>query len=243
MRYIERELDLRRQLGKAVAIIGISAGLSALTACGNKAKSVDSVSEKESRLADVKEVVGKTPRTVDGDVAYSSPVDTAIIDKDPATIKKRTAPFQQSVPKTEKKDSAVCAEDEEVIGRVGAVEPAPMPNPSPYIAPPPSERIYGVVEQMPSFPGGQKKMMEYLAKNTQYPEECKDSGVQGRVIVSFVVEKDGSISGVKVVKGLHPLLDYEAMRVVSFMPKWIPGKQNGVPYRVEYIIPVTFRPQ
>ena len=96
---------------------------------------------------------------------------------------------------------------------------------------------------MPSFPGGDKKLMEYLSENIRYPEECEEICVQGRVIVSFIVEKDGSISNVKVAKSLDPLLDKEAVRVVSGMPKWNPGRQNGVAVRVRCIIPVTFRLQ
>ena len=242
VRYIERELDLRRQLGKAVAIVGISAGLSALTGCDNKAKNVDSVSESESNLS--KGIVKvETLERVDGDVEYKSPVDTVIVDKDPATIKKRTAPFKAPAPKAEKKESAV-TEGEMVMGQTGGVDIDPVPMPNPYINPKSSEEVFGdVAEQMPSFPGGDRKLMEYLSENIRYPEECEEICVQGRVIVSFIVEKDGSISNVKVAKSLAPLLDKEAVRVVSGMPKWIPGRQNGVAVRVRYIIPVTFRLQ
>lgn len=242
VRYIERELDLRRQLGKAVAIVGISAGLSALTGCDNKAKNVDSVSESESNLS--KGIVKvETLERVDGDVEYKSPVDTVIVDKDPATIKKRTAPFKAPAPKAEKKESAV-NEGEMVMGQTGGVDIDPVPMPNPYINPKSSEEVFGdVAEQMPSFPGGDRKLMEYLSENIRYPEECEEICVQGRVIVSFIVEKDGSISNVKVAKSLDPLLDKEAVRVVSGMPKWIPGRQNGVAVRVRYIIPVTFRLQ
>ena len=242
VRYIERELDLHRQLGKAVAIVGISAGLSALTGCDNKAKNVDSVSESESNLS--KGIVKvDTLERVDGDVEYKSPVDTVIVDKDPATIKKRTAPFKAPAPKAEKKESAV-TEGEMVMGQTGGVDIDPVPIPNPYIIPKSSEEVFGdVAEQMPSFPGGDRKLMEYLSENIRYPEELADACIQGRVIVSFIVEKDGSISNVKVAKSLDPLLDKEAVRVVSGMPKWIPGRQNGVAVRVRYIIPVTFRLQ
>lgn len=239
--YIERELGIRRQLGKAVVIVGISAGLSALTGCGDKAKKVDSVSESESNLTKG-EVMVDTSERLDGDVEYKSPVDTVIVDKDPATIKKRTAPFKAPVPKAEKKDLVVCEEEELPIGMVGAVDPVPIPNPG-YLAPDTTKVLDGVVEQMPSFPGGDKKLMEYLSENIRYPKELAETCIQGRVIVSFLVEKDGSISDVKVLKSLDPLLDKEALRVVSGMPKWIPGRQNGVAVRVRYIIPVNFRLQ
>ena len=240
VRYIERQLDIRRQLGKVVSILGISAGLSALTGCGDKAKNVDHVSEVGSRLI-MGEVRVDTPERLDGDVEYKSPVDTVIVDKDPATIKKRTAPFQAPAAKAEKTDSAAF-EDDVVIGQTGGVDVEPVPIPNPYLQTEYSEnKVFDVVEEMPSFPGGQKKLMEYLSQNTHYPKDYQKACVQGRVIVTFIIEKDGSISGVKVVKSLEPPLDAEAVRVISAMPKWNPGNQNGVPVRVRYILPVTFR--
>jgi TonB family protein len=102
-------------------------------------------------------------------------------------------------------------------------------------------RIYEVVEQMPSFPGGQGALMQYLANNIKYPVTAKEDGVQGRVVVSFVVESNGSITDVQVVRSVDPSLDHEVQRVVRSMPKWIPGKQKGQAVRVRYNIPVSFR--
>lgn len=84
-------------------------------------------------------------------------------------------------------------------------------------------------------------LFEYLSNNVQYPVVAEENGVQGRVIVTFIVEKDGSISNAKVVKAVDPSLDKEAIRLVESMPNWIPGKQNGEPVRVKYTVPVTFR--
>lgn len=105
------------------------------------------------------------------------------------------------------------------------------------------QKVFDVVEQMPQFPGGPSALFEYLSKNIKYPVVAEENGVQGRVIVTFVVEKDGSITDVKVVKSVDPSLDREAKRVVSSMPHWIPGKQNGSAVRVKYTVPVTFRLQ
>ena len=104
-------------------------------------------------------------------------------------------------------------------------------------------RVFDVVEQMPQAPGGQQALFEYLSKNIKYPVIAEENGVQGRVIVTFVVERDGSITDVKVVKSVDPSLDKEAQRVVKAMPHWIPGKQNGSAVRVKYTVPVTFRLQ
>ena len=102
---------------------------------------------------------------------------------------------------------------------------------------------YDVVEQMPQFPGGHGKLFEYLSMNVRYPKEAEDKCLQGRVIATFVVEKDGSITNAKIVKSIDPALDAEALRVINGMPNWTPGKQNGEPVRVKYTVPVTFRIQ
>lgn len=102
-------------------------------------------------------------------------------------------------------------------------------------------KIFEVVEQQPSFPGG--SVNGWLAEHIKYPVVAAENGIQGRVVVQFVVEKDGSVSQVKVVRGVDPSLDKEAQRVISSMPKWIPGKQNGVSVRSRFTVPVTFRLQ
>ena len=104
-------------------------------------------------------------------------------------------------------------------------------------------KVFDVVEEMPQFPGGPSALFEYLSKNIKYPVVAEENGVQGRVIVTFVVERDGSITDVKVVKSVDPSLDKEAQRVVKSMPHWIPGKQNGSAVRVKYTVPVTFKLQ
>ena len=96
---------------------------------------------------------------------------------------------------------------------------------------------------MPSFPGGPAELMKWLGSHVQYPAIAQENGVQGRVIVAFVVEKDGSVTDVTVVRSVDPSLDKEAARVVRQMPKWIPGKQNGAAVRVKYNVPVTFKLQ
>ena len=101
--------------------------------------------------------------------------------------------------------------------------------------------VFDKVDEAPQFPGGMAGMMQYLSSNIRYPEDAREAGTQGRVIVSFIVEKDGSISNAKVAKPTYSSLDEEALRVVSAMPKWVPGKQNGEAVRVKYAVPVSFR--
>lgn len=124
----------------------------------------------------------------------------------------------------------------------GQKEPEPVRS-EPLNKPQPvnSTRVYDVVEQMPSFPGGISGLMTYLNQNTRYPAVAQENGVQGRVVVSFVVGKDGHISDVTVLRSVDPSLDKEAIRVVRNMPRWTPGKQGGEPVRVRYNVPVSFR--
>lgn len=106
-----------------------------------------------------------------------------------------------------------------------------------------SNRIYDVVEEMPVFPGGSSALIRYIASNVRYPAYAEENEITGNVYVSFVIERDGSVTDVRVTKGVDPSLDKEAVRVVRNMPKWIPGKQNGSPVRVEYSILFPFRMQ
>jgi TonB family protein len=103
--------------------------------------------------------------------------------------------------------------------------------------------IYDVVEEMPTFRGGMVALMAYLQKSIKYPPEAEENGIQGRVVCKFVVERDGSIANVRVEKSTDTSLDQEAIRVVTGMPKWNPGKQKGETVRVHYVLPVTFRLQ
>ncbi len=120
-----------------------------------------------------------------------------------------------------------------------------------YVAPPPpkpkpeevTEEIFVVVEEAPKFPGGESALMKYLNDNIRYPVIAQENGIQGRVTCQFVVERDGSISDVQVVRGQDPSLDKEAVRVIQGMPRWKPGKQRGAPVRVRYTLPVLFRLQ
>ena len=103
--------------------------------------------------------------------------------------------------------------------------------------------VYQIVEEMPKFPGGENALMDYVAKNVVYPKEAQEKGISGRVFVGFIVEKDGSVSEVKVLRGIGGGCDEESIRVVKAMPKWKPGKQNGKPVRVSYQLPIFFKLQ
>jgi len=103
------------------------------------------------------------------------------------------------------------------------------------------QEIFQIVEEMPSYPGGEKALLEYVFKNIKYPQIARETGIQGRVFVGFVVEPDGSVSNVKILRGIGGGCDEEAMRVIKSLPKWKPGKQRGKAVRVSYQIPVVFK--
>ena len=158
--------------------------------------------------------------------------------------------------KKEVVDVAVKKSDEEVSDLVGRLPGAEVDengtikingktatrikvNDKEYVSEP--EGAFDVVEQMPEFPGGAAGMMKFIAENVKYPEEAYSKGIEGRVLVQFIIEKDGSVTNVKVIKKVNDAIDAEAVRVVKAMPKWKPGKQNGREVRVKYTIPVSFR--
>ena len=102
------------------------------------------------------------------------------------------------------------------------------------------EKNTNIDDELPSFPGGDAKLREWIKKNMKYPSYAKNNGIEGQVLVVFIVEKDGSISNAEVSWGVDPSLDQEALRIVNKMPKWKPGTQNGVAMRVKYRLPITF---
>lgn len=104
-----------------------------------------------------------------------------------------------------------------------------------------NEQVFTVVEKMPSFPGGDAELLKYIATNIKYPKESQDNGEQGRVICSFIVGRDGSVNNPEVLRGVTPLLDEEAVRVINTMPRWNPGMQRGKAVAVKYTVPITFR--
>ena len=140
---------------------------------------------------------------------------------------------------TENKEGTTDRLAEAVRSEIAVAAPPPPPAPKPEV----SNKVFDVVEEMPHFPGGAAALQAFLSSNTKYPVVAQENGVQGRVIVSFVVERDGSITDVKVVRSVDPSLDREASRVVKSMPRWSPGKQNGSTVRVKYTVPVVFRLQ
>ena len=196
--------------------------------------------KKKEAKVEKKEIIKTEPEKVVEQVKSSVKFTAPVIKKDEEVKEEDDIKLDE----VEKSDKAVGAfnvqGNDEVGGEVlKAKEVIAQPEP-------PKEeetKVFDVVEVMPSFPGGQAALFEWLSKNIKYPVVAEENGVQGRVIVTFVVERNGSITDVQVVKSVDPSLDKEAVRVVKAMPHWIPGKQNGSAVRVKFTVPVTFRLQ
>lgn len=203
-----------------------------LTNLENKKKEAK-VEKKEQIKVEPEKIVEKLKSSV----KFTAPVikkDNLVKDEDEIKL--------DEIEKSNKAIGALTVEgNDEVGGEVLQLrEQIAAPEP-----PKPAEenKVHDFVEQMPSFPGGMGALMSWLSQNIKYPVIAAENGVEGRVIVQFVVEKDGSITDVKIAKSVDPSLDKEATRVVSSMPHWIAGRQNGNPVRVKYTVPVTFKLQ
>ena len=212
---------------KKVAVTSV-AELSAL----NQPKKKAEVKQKQVKIEQPEKVVER----VKSSVKFTAPV----IKKDEEVKPEDELKTQDELMNTKTAIGALDVKgNDDANGEVLKIKEAvaqPEPKPEP-------EKVFDVVEQMPSFPGGPQALMQWLSENVKYPVVAQENGVQGRVVVSFVVERDGSITDVKVVRSVDPSLDKEAARVVKSMPRWIPGKQNGQAVRVKYNVPVAFRLQ
>lgn len=198
--------------------------------------------EKKEAKVEKKEIIRQEPEKVVEQVKSSVKFTAPIIKKD-EEVKEEDEIKLDEVQKSDKAVGAFTVEGNDEVG--GAVlkakEDIAAPEPPKHVVE--ETKIFTVVEQMPMFPGGDGALMSYLSSNIHYPTVAAENGVQGRVVVGFVVERDGSITDVNVLRSVDPSLDREAMRVVKSMPKWTPGKQNGSAVRVKYQVPVTFRLQ
>ena len=203
----------------------------------NQPKKKEAKVERKVQVEEKKEVV----KEVKSSIKFTAPV----IKKDAEVKPEEEMKTQDQIMQTNTAIGALDVKGNSDQGEILKVtqrvetEPVKAEAPKPEV----ENKVFDVVEQMPSFPGGQSALMQYLANNIKYPVVAQENGVQGRVVVSFVVERDGSITDVQVVRSVDPSLDREAQRVVKSMPRWIPGKQNGQAVRVKYNVPVSFRLQ
>ena len=231
VRYLERELEKRQRLGKAAVFAGMTIG-TAITAasCGPLLPPPDGM------LVEPDDTITATTDTVRNDsVEEPFLLEGDVLAPEPDTVKADIGKEKKTLcPSDMLLEIVGGIEDDEVtegliVPEVGEVENSDFVD------------VYAIVEQMPEFPGGEVELFHYISKNIHYPQEAKEKGIQGRVFIGFVIEKDGSVSNVRNLRGVDSELDAEAMRVVESMPKWKPGMHNGEFVRVSYQIPIHFK--
>ncbi|WP_308234274.1 TonB family protein [uncultured Prevotella sp.] len=235
-------------VGLAAALLYLGLQLQKMAEANKKVENTQAVelaklnTEKKEAKVEKKEIIKQEPEKVVEQVKSSVKFTAPVIKKD-SEVKEEDEIKLDEVQKSDKAVGAFTVEGNDEVG--GAVlkakEDIAAPEPPKHVVE--ETKIFTVVEQMPMYPGGDGALMGYLRDNIKYPTVAAENGVQGRVVVGFVVERDGSITDVKILRGVDPSLDREAMRVVKSMPRWNPGKQNGSAVRVKYQVPVSFRLQ
>ena len=235
-------------VGLAAALLYLGLQLQKMAEANKKVENTQAVelaklnTEKKEAKVEKKEIIKQEPEKFVEQVKSSVKFTAPIIKKD-SEVKEEDEIKLDEVQKSDKAVGAFTVEGNDEVG--GAVlkakEDIAAPEPPKHVVE--ETKIFTVVEQMPMYPGGDAALMGYLRDNIKYPTVAAENGVQGRVVVGFVVERDGSITDVNILRGVDPSLDREAMRVVKSMPRWNPGKQNGSAVRVKYQVPVSFRLQ
>ena len=224
VRYLERELEKRQRLGKAAVFAGMTIG-TAITAasCGPL------ISPPNGMMENPRDTI------VAADTISNDSVEEPVL---------LEGEVMAPLPDTLELYGKSAGKNDEIIEMEGRVEYNVSTNES-YVFEPEEDEdrpgVYSVVEQMPEFPGGDKGFHQFIADNVKYPAEAKEKGIRGIVYVNFIVEPDGSVSDIRVLRGIGGGCDEEAVRVVESMPKFKPGMQNGEAVRVSYTVPVNFR--
>ena len=235
VRYIENSLNALRTAGKAVKVAGLSMGLMMLTGC------------KDSRTPQSLSPADSVAQAVDSDLVQGemSVCPPNRIDKTATAMAKQivkpmingrdsvvgTPTRKKGVEQKQSKKAVVNRDDWMLVGEIACPDPAPVD----------TNFVYNVVEEMPTFPGGNPKVAEYVRQNFKYPPILGTEAGQGRLIVSAIIERDGSLSNIELVRKLDPSIDKEVLRLVKNMPRWTPGKINGVAVRVKMNIPIVIK--
>lgn len=211
-----------RKITRVKILIGfvMAASLIAVFACEQK-ESVKA--EKDSNVSSVTLVADGHSLQISGDAAGIDKLKQIITESDDYELKPDSVSGQLKIASKNNKIADVSVA---TYGPKQSVDP--------------NDQVFLIVESMPEFPGGDLALRRFIAQSIKYPVSAQEKGIQGKVFVNFVVEKDGSVGSAKIARGVDPALDKEALRVVSSLPKWTPGKQKGVAVRVSYTIPINF---
>lgn len=226
LRYIENQLSLRRAAGMAVSIVGLSLGVAATFASCSAPQPAGPSQPSES----VQPIPPSIQEEYEGEIILDG--DVCAPESEPV---QDPNPLDQCIIE-DNFELLAGGEDVEIDGMVTKEDYGPIEGEEND-----SEACFTVVEEEPEFLGGTEALMDFIKKNLRYPEFLAESCIQGRVTLSFVVEKDGSITDIQEMRSPSEYLTEEAIRVVKLMPKWKPGKQRGQAVRVKYMLPITFR--
>ncbi|WP_298640197.1 energy transducer TonB [uncultured Prevotella sp.] len=238
VRDLEHELHLRQMAGKAIKVAGIAAGLVAMTACSDGKVQSLSPDATKSELNIVKKEEPKSgDRQLEGDISLRDEAKHAEEEENRKQGEIPSNPRMEITKEQTSNDRKGTTSKKSKKGNTALIQSAVDTDSIE------NSKIFGGVEEMPSFPGGMAALMKYIKDNLRYPEICREGAAMGRVNVVFIVNEDGSLSDVKVIRSIIPELDKEAIRVVKSMPKWNPAKQNGKAVKMKYVVSVNFRPE
>ena len=238
VRDLEYELHLRQMAGKAIKVAGIAAGLVAMTACSDgKVQSISPDATKSELNIVKKEEPKPGDGQLEGDISLSDEAKHAEEEENRILGKIPSNPRMEITKEQTSNDRKGTTSKKSKKGNTALIQSAVDTDSIE------NSKIFGGVEEIPSFPGGMAALMKYIKDNLRYPEICREGAAMGRVNVVFIVNEDGSLSDVKVIRSISPELDKEAIRVVKSMPKWNPAKQNGKAVKMKYVVSVNFRPE
>ena len=235
VRYLEQQLHQRQLLGKAVVLAGVSVGMFTLSSCNlnNKTQGEQPVEDTVRQDIAPQPKEPKVERTPENST-------TGMVDPEwEASSVPKVKSSVKFVAPVIKGDVEVLPKSSKAKGLSVEKGNSEAESDSCDNYKPNENGVYDVVEEMPTYPGGMSALMAFVQKNFKYPKEVEEEGIQGRIVCTLVINEDGSVSDVKVVKPVHPLFDAESIRVMESMPKWNPGRHKGKAVKVKYTIPMT----
>ncbi len=235
VRYLEQQLHQRQLLGKAVVLAGVSVGMFTLSSCNLNNKTQGEQLTGDTIYQDI------TPQPKEPKVERTPENCTTgmVGPEDDGTSVSKVKSSVKFVAPVIKGDVEVLPKSSKEKGLSVEKGNGEVESDSYDKYKPNENGVYDVVEEMPTYPGGMSALMAFVLKNFKYPKEVEEEGIQGRIVCTLVVNEDGSISDINVVRSVHPLYDAEFVRVIEAIPKWNPGKHNGKPVKVKYTIPMT----
>lgn len=239
VRYLEQQLHQRQLLGKAVVLAGVSVGMFTLSSCNlnNKTQGEQPVEDTVRQDIAPQPKEPKVERTPENST-------TGMVDLEwEASSVPKVKSSVKFVAPVIKGDVEVLPKSSKEKGLSVEKGNSEAESDSCDNYKPNENGVYDVVEEMPTYPGGMSALMAFVLKNFKYPKEVEEEGIQGRIVCTLVINEDGSVSDVKVVKPVHPLFDAESIRVMESMPKWNPGRHEGKAVKVRYTLPIAIHLQ